>query len=423
MAHRVNSQFQHRDTGISNANHTVGSSRHRWYFYKEGFSPDLVNIAISNEGLKAGDTIIDPFNGSGTVTLTASQRGIDSVGFEVNPFTSFLAKTKTITPKKKDLIRAINKTKDSCFRNPSKSYLEGFSTFSKTESGLGSDKWLFNTDVLRTFEGGLRIHRSSKSYISQLMKLALINAAMKNCNARRDGKCFRYRDSWKSRKFDVDSFIDSFERISSFILEDIQSPLDLNPKIITGDSRKLISKLDGKFKLCVTSPPYLNTFDYTDIYRPELFLGEFTKTSKELYDLRFKTVRSHVQVAWDSPKKSDFGILFNDIYQKIVQNQEALMVKNILPMIRAYFEDMKSILLSLRLKAHNDASLWLVVSTSAYANQHVPVDLILADIATASGWKLREVGVLREIRKRKTRHSPDIDMLRESVVILDASSI
>ena len=26
-----------------------------------------------------------------------------------------------------------------------------------------------------------------------------------------------------------------------------------------------------QFKLCVTSPPYLNSFDYTDVYRPELF--------------------------------------------------------------------------------------------------------------------------------------------------------
>ena len=61
----------------------------------------------------------------------------------------------------------------------------------------------------------------------------------------------------------------------------------------------------------------------------------------------------------------------------------------------------------------------MIVSTSAYANEHIPVDLILADISTNHGWKLKEIGVLREIRKRKTKYSPDIKKLRESVIILE----
>jgi hypothetical protein len=46
------------------------------------------------------------------------------------------------------------------------------------------------------------------------------------------------------------------------------------------------------------------------------------------------------------------------------------------------------------------------------------VDLIIADIATKVGWFLKEIGVLRYVQKRKTKYSPNIAELRESVIIL-----
>lgn len=417
----LNKEHSLRDTGISNAFDTVDLPRHRWYYYKEGFSPSLVESAIEDKNLKNSDLLIDPFNGSGTVTLTAAKNNIHSVGFEVNPFTSFLSRAKVLNPNKEKLKERIEQTSEVCEKNYKNSYLEGYSTFTrhKGTSKTKKEKWLFNTKVIRTFSAGLDINQGSDD-ISQLMRLSLINAAMCNCNGKRDGKCLRYKSNWKDLNFNKDSFIESFRNISAEIEEDINERIDLSPKIVHGDARELIKGMKGKFKLCVTSPPYLNTFDYTDIYRPELFLGEFTKSSKELYDLRFKTVRSHVQVKWDRAILNDFGSLYRSVYKEIEKNKGALMNKNILPMIVAYFEDMRNILQDLRAKATDDASLWLVVSTSAYANKHVPVDLILADIGTQVGWKLREIGVLREIRKRKTKHSPDITKLRESVVILDA---
>ena len=80
---------------LSNAIDTVSLPRHRWYYYKEGFSPNLVNKAIDELQLRENDLIIDPFNGSGTVTLTSAMRGIPSIGVEVNPFTAFIARTKS----------------------------------------------------------------------------------------------------------------------------------------------------------------------------------------------------------------------------------------------------------------------------------------------------------------------------------------
>jgi hypothetical protein len=59
------------------------------------------------------------------------------------------------------------------------------------------------------------------------------------------------------------------------------------------------------------------------------------------------------------------------------------------------------------------------VSNSAYAGYEIPVDLIIADIGSRVGWNLKEIGVMRHVQKRKTKYSPDVLELRESVIIFE----
>lgn len=414
---RLNTNFFLGNLGVSNAVDTLKMPRHRWYYYKEGFSPNLVEKAIEFSGISKKDIILDPFNGSGTTTLTSALNGYKSIGVEVNPFTSFLSKSKVnnvditeFDEKSKFVIEAADKGKQSS--------LKGFSTFSKTEN---IDKWLFNDSVLDSFTGGWAASEKIISIdLKQTIQLALIVSAMQNCNATRDGKCLRYRDSWQNNEYNKETFLLSLQANLSLMIEDMeQFPVSEQPKILTGDARTVLSNTDiEKFKLCITSPPYLNTFDYTDIYRPELFLGGFIKNRDDLYDLRLRTIRSHIQAKWDKPSVSDFGELYKNSMQHVLQHQEELMHKRIPLMIQAYFEDMLNVLKQLRSKAEKNAQLWLIVSNSAYADKEIPVDLIIAEMASLANWKLKEVGVLRDIKRRKTKHSPNINTLRESVIIL-----
>jgi DNA modification methylase len=414
----LNKDFDLLNCGYSNYEGTTDMARHRWYYYKEGFSPNLVEKAIETVGVTSDELIIDPFNGSGTTTLTASIHGRRSVGIEVNPFTSFLSDAKLRSAKIPDLSNLESKLYKAIDKG-AQSPLIGFSTFSKKKE---LDKWLFNSPVLNAFEAGWQISDSITSRDQRkLVRLALISSAMQNGNAKRDGKCLRYRESWDQNKFNGKTFIETLRTNLENIKVDIEARPIANPaQIIKGDCRRVLANRDEfkNFKLCVTSPPYLNTFDYTDIYRPELFLGKFVNDQEELYNLRLKTVRSHIQAKWEQPKLSDFGTLYENTIKHINNNTDKLMNKNIPVMIQAYFEDMLNILKLLKQKAAKDAQVWFVVSNSAYAGYEVPVDLIIGDIAAKAGWYLKEIGVLRYVQKRKTKHSPNVKELRESVIIL-----
>ncbi len=415
----INDSFKLKNKDASNFSEASHLPRHRWYYYKEGFSPNLVKDAIETYNIGSNNIILDPFNGSGTVTLTASENNIPSVGFEVNPFTSFISKTKTLNTKKKVLSNLFEQTYEKINSGKEFPELETYSTFTELSN---KKKWLFNLEVLRAFYGGYSFIENNKSNAAELIKLALLTSIMEVANVKKDGKCLRYKPKWQEKKYGKNDFVKAF--ISNYIKieQDIENnKINTQPLICNSDTRNSLNNgYDKKFDLIITSPPYLNTFDYTDIYRPELFLGKFILNPKALYQLRLKTIRSHIQAKWKLPNKDKINsILLNDIFNRLSKNKEILMHPRIPQMILAYFEDMKIIFQNLNKHSNKNAHLWMIVSNSAYANEEIPVDLILSDIATKNGWNLKEIGVLRNIRKRKTKYSPDIETLRESVIILE----
>jgi DNA modification methylase len=387
--------------------------RFRWYGYKEGFSPKLVEEAIEKVGIGKHDYILDPFNGNGTVTLTASINNIQSVGIEVNPFVAFMSNAKLENYSYKEFYSDMDYVLSKTYKG-SVSPLCKFSTFSEK---TGKDKWLFNSDILNSFEGGWQALKKFPESKRKIFQLSLIGAAMDNCNAVKDGKCLKYRSNWQNRNFSIDSFLKSLEERLIKNVEDLQnSIITQKARIINDDARQVIKDIPNEYKLCITSPPYLNSFDYTDIYRAELFLGKFVNTQQELKKLRFKTIRSHVEINFPKPTHNEFGEVYHSIHQKISSSSN--MWSNQIPfMIQGYFEDMQNVLCNLLYKAKKSGELWLIVANSIYVQTEIPVDLILAEIGTRNGWRLKRIEVLRYIYRRRTKYCGDFTKMRESLIV------
>jgi len=81
-------------TSLLNYSDDLNKPFQRWYRYKEGFSVELVEQLIREYSKNEKGIILDPFSGSGSTLLAANDMGYSGVGFEVNPFSYFLAKCK-----------------------------------------------------------------------------------------------------------------------------------------------------------------------------------------------------------------------------------------------------------------------------------------------------------------------------------------
>lgn len=77
---------------------------HRLHPYKGKFIPQLVEYFIDNHTddfkqqsfFKKGDIILDPFSGSGTTLVQASELGIHSIGIDISRFNCMIADTKLL---------------------------------------------------------------------------------------------------------------------------------------------------------------------------------------------------------------------------------------------------------------------------------------------------------------------------------------
>ncbi len=61
------------------------TARANWYRYYAGYSTQFVRDVLDHLDLPKGATVLDPWNGSGTTTATASEAGFGVTGYDANP--------------------------------------------------------------------------------------------------------------------------------------------------------------------------------------------------------------------------------------------------------------------------------------------------------------------------------------------------
>jgi len=68
---------------------------HWIYPYKGKFHPQMIRALLNIAGLKAGDTVFDPFSGSGTTALESQLLGINFIGIDISPLCVIQGRVKT----------------------------------------------------------------------------------------------------------------------------------------------------------------------------------------------------------------------------------------------------------------------------------------------------------------------------------------
>ena len=68
---------------------------HEWYRFVLSYPPHLVRDYIARFGLSAGDTVLDPFCGTGTTVVESKLNGLRGVGLEADPFPHFACTVKS----------------------------------------------------------------------------------------------------------------------------------------------------------------------------------------------------------------------------------------------------------------------------------------------------------------------------------------
>lgn len=398
---------------------------YRWYPFVEGFSGSLVKSII--EELDYTPTFcLDPFAGSGTTPLACQELGIKCLSFEINPFLYDLTITKLYRRYNQHFFEnAINRMEQTLAKHKEiwgYPKLESETLFEKKSL----QKWIFHRqvawglfDILNEIE---TLPDGPENYYKLLLKISLASILLDVSNVFRNGKCLSYKPNWQDNGM---SRQDVHKKFISFCREVVFDDLrQLNSEEIIvenyslckkGDTRKLIKELeDESLDLVITSPPYLNSRDYTDIYRLELWVLGYLKSYAEQIELRKSTLRSHVQIAWPYIETPKINRL-KKITKQLEKNRKVLWNRSIPEMIKGYFTDMNEILKSLYEKLRKNSKVYIIVGNSSYHKLSIETDFILAEIAQMNKFRVDEIRVARYLRSSGQQNSKK---LRESIIVL-----
>lgn len=397
---------------------------HRWYPFVEGYSKEFIQ-SILNEMGRDNLVCLEPFSGSGTTALELQNNDIPCYAFEVNPLMFLIARVK--------LEKAYNISRIDYWLNFVKQRRESIQVTLQTEfntlyEGKDKEKWNYNTDVGIAVEKlRVTIDLIDEEIYKELFTVALASILLDVSNLYRNGKCLSYKRNWKQRQInegDVYRFFD--DKVVYEIKKDIETA-----KYNAGQNNKLLLfnedsrvGIESKVKnesidLVITSPPYLNSRDYTDTYMLELKTLGFTGTSEEIRELREKTLRSHVQIKWKDKTNIQNELLSETIKKLEAASEDIEQWNNsIIDMVRLYFVDMQSIFRILYKKMKNGGRVYFNVSNSAYFNVLIDTLEICASIAEHEGFRVIEI---RDARKLKTspQQQKQVGKLLEGVVVLE----
>lgn len=198
---------------------------HWIYPYKGKFHPQMIRALLNVIGLKEGDTIFEPFIGSGTTAVEARLLGINCVGIDVSPLCVLQSKVKTeslevLEEIEKNKNHLVNKIKPGLFNQNSGTFLE-------VVSELPNEK------------------------VKNFYKMVYLVAVSDNARRGRNLEQSFYRN--------LDLMLNSVKNF-----RDIAKELNLklgNIEIEVGDSRKVMLE-DESVDGIITSPPYSIALDY-----------------------------------------------------------------------------------------------------------------------------------------------------------------
>lgn len=360
----------------------------RWFHFKEAFSPAFVSAAIGSLGFRPRH-ILDPFGGSGTSAITSQLLSLDATTVEVNPFLADVIKAKVSTLTAEKLRSAEADFRAMLSSTPSDLSLltQWPATFVESEE---KERWIFPLGVARRLSQYLvSIQKIEDEQVQRFFRVVL-GAILVDCsNVYVNGKGRRYRSSWKENQPTAQQLDEKFANQFQTSFEDVlrfEKRPRSNIRVINDDSRSALAQINEPVDLIVFSPPYPNSFDYTDIYNVELWVLGYIGNSADNRKLRTETLRSHVQIRRDYEMPIAHSSKLTQTLDELNAHRETLWDADIPAMVGAYFRDLERVLEHCKRLLTPVGKVMMVVGDSRYASVRIDVATILEEIAIEMGF-------------------------------------
>jgi hypothetical protein len=365
---------------------------HRWFSYMEGYSSILVKREIEKVGYDKIEKLYDPFGGSGTSLLVASEHGIKPYYSETNPVMSFICKTKINGVKQaKDNPEIVDELKRIYERVETLEF-----TYEQDKKFDGFEKFFENGRLCEILQIIDVIKASDNSVARDIAMVAVAGITTQISEMVRQGD-LRYAKGKEKEKVNQNVREVFLAKLSN-VIEDIENKeveLVHEVELANEDARQI--EFENEIDCVVTSPPYLNGTNYIRNTKLELKLLGFVNDEKELPTMHSKGIIAGINNV--SSRNGEIEVL--DCVRPYFDELEPVAYDKRIPlMVAGYFKDMKIVLEKLSKALKPGGTFIMDIGDSQFSGIHIPTHEILETMATQLGFEKYDEEILR-VRRSK----------------------
>ena len=366
---------------------------HSIHPYPCKFIPQIPNTLIQ-ELSSIGDTVIDPFAGSGTTLVEALRLGRNAIGVDANPLSELICRVKStkITEEECKPLYVLADELGNRGQNLSSNQL---SLFRDDEDNLGKkiintvefDKWIREWfDPCVVDELAIIKDRCLKLKNPTIRELALLAMSSIIVTVSRQDSDTRYVRKDKNTRPG-----DTLRRYSSTLQEAIRKQLELSYEIPGNVSSSVIAgnileDLETpSFDLLVCSPPYPNAFSYHLYHRSRMLWLDMNP---------------------DPFKKLEIGS-----HRKYSSKGKNGATKE------TFSAELHKIMTWVALKLKHGRHACFVIGDSVIRGESVKNDELLIDIALNLGFSL-EANINRNLQTTKKSFNPKIGKIKDEHIVI-----
>lgn len=360
---------------------------HRWNCHYASFSEKFVDGILDEKG-DAG-IILDPWNGYGTTTISASLHGIQSYGIDINPVAIVIANARQCTSDEESIFEYLQRIvqideqtellKDDMLTD-----------FFDVESSVK-----IRSIVKRIYDVFNMTDKAYEEFDDKKTECAVLMCSLFETIKRiYRGHVKNSNPTWTKnsiisfeKEFSLqDALIDETKRIISNIETNRKTESFVKATIHLADSRKAKYKVP-LFDTIITSPPYCTRIDYAISTKLELaILGIGREKFKKLRNEFIGTSTINHDIISENEV---FGPYIKGLLSQISNHNSYASKCYYSKTYLQYFTSINTSLKALdsALKRHGEA--FIVVQDSYYKDVHVDLPRAYTEVCNGIGWELQ----------------------------------
>lgn len=356
------------------------SYTHGMFKYPCKFIPEIPRWGLAKYTDNQSEIVFDPFSGSGTTLLEANLQGFNAYGTEIDDIAKLIIKVKTtllnieqlelLDIEYEKILNIISNEFSACF----------------FPNILNLNHWFPEITILKLGKMKKHIDNINEETIKDFFKLCMVSIIKRVSYADDTSpKPYVSKKILKKPPSVEKEFSSVYKRYKQMLGELANVKNMGNTHILSGDA--LNFSCPEPINIAITSPPYINAFDYGRTMRLEnLWLETLTeeqlREKKSQYvgteKINTKKEKINLSILQRSP------LLFN-YYNQIISRDEkrALIVKR-------FFEDMEINLQQVYSQLSSSSKYIIVIGNSSIRNIEIESWKVIEQLANSIGFKTLE---------------------------------